>query len=271
MRGKKPVKEARSDPGAGAAPSPGNPPGSRMTMPALPRGRGSIHTAIAEAIGRSIVRGEFPAGAILPNEAKWAAEFKVSRSAVREAIKMLMAKNLIVSRPKIGSRVEAQDRWSLLDHDVLSWYATSPNRAGFLKTLQQFRHIVEPEAAALAAQTRSQAQMDEISSACHDMATAPTLSDRTHADVRFHLAILKASNNELLVPLGVIINSALDNLFVFITREANDLRFAQDLHNNIERNIRLRKVQGARLAVRKLLDHSDEFIRRHLPRNRSGD
>jgi DNA-binding FadR family transcriptional regulator len=74
------------------------------------------------------------------------------------------------------------------------------------------------------------------------------------------LAILRASNNELLVPMGVIINSALDNLFVFITREANDLRFAQDLHNNIERNMRLRKVQGARGAVRKLLNHSDEFI-----------
>ena len=243
-----------------------SPRSSRISVPVLPRGRGSIHTSIAEAIGRSIVRGEFLPGTILPNEAKWAADFKVSRSAVREAIKILMAKNLIVSRPKIGSRVEAKDRWSLLDHDVLSWYATSPERAGFLKSLQQFRHIVEPEAAALAAEYRTEAQMDEITAACRDMATAPTLSDRTQADVRFHLAILKASNNELLVPMGVIINSALDNLFVFITREAKDLRFAQDLHNNIERNIRLRKVQAARVAVRRLLNHSDEFISRHLPR-----
>ena len=112
--------------------------------------------------------------------------------------------------------------------------------------------------------------MAEITAACHGMATAPTLSDRTQADVRFHLAILKASNNDLLVPLGVIINSALDNLFVFITREANDLRFAQDLHNNIERNIRLRKVEGARKAVRKLLKHSDDFIAAHLPRKGRG-
>jgi DNA-binding FadR family transcriptional regulator len=249
---------------------PAAPPGPRISVPVLPRGRGNIHISIAEAIGSSIVRGEFPPGTILPNEAKWAADFMVSRSAVREAIKILMAKNLIVSRPKIGSRVEVKDRWSLLDHDVLSWYATSPDRAGFLKSLQQFRHIVEPEAAALAAQYRTEAQMEEISAACHDMATAPTLSDRTKADVRFHLAILKASNNELLVPMGVIIDSALDNLFVFITREANDLHFAQDLHNNIERNIRLRKVQGARLAVRKLLNHSDDFIARHLPQGMRG-
>jgi DNA-binding FadR family transcriptional regulator len=244
------------------------PVAARLSVPILPRGRGNIHVSIAEAIGRCIVRGEFPPGTILPNEAKWAADFQVSRSAVREAIKILTAKNLIVSRPKIGSRVEVKDRWSLLDHDVLSWYATSHERSGFLKSLQQFRHIVEPEAAALAAQYRTEAQMAEISSACHDMATAPTLSDRTKADVRFHLAILKGSNNELLVPMGVIIDSALDNLFVFITREANDLHFAQDLHNNIERNIRLRKVQGARNAVKKLLKHSDDFIRRHLPASR---
>ncbi|WP_246737557.1 FadR/GntR family transcriptional regulator [Nordella sp. HKS 07] len=246
--------------------SPSHASPARTAPPVLLRGRGNIHTSIAEAIGKSIVQGKFPPGTILPNEAKWAADFKVSRSAVREAIKILMAKNLIVSRPKIGSRVENKERWSLLDHDVLSWYALSPDRAGFLKSLQQFRHIIEPEAAALAAQYRTEAQMDEITSACHDMATAPTLSDRTKADVRFHLAVLKASNNDLLVPMGVIIDSALDNLFVFITREANDLHFAQDLHNNIERNIRLRKVQGARMAVRRLLEHSDDFIRRHLPK-----
>jgi DNA-binding FadR family transcriptional regulator len=262
MRARKETTSVKGKTGNG---KPSAHPAPRISVPVLPRGRGSIHTSIAEAIGQAIVRGEYPPGTILPNEAKWAADFKVSRSAVREAIKMLMAKNLIVSRPKIGSRVESKDRWSLLDHDVLSWYATSPQRAGFLRSLQQFRHIVEPEAAALAAQYRSEDQMAEISSACHDMATAPTLSDRTKADVNFHLAILKASNNELLVPMGVIIDSALDNLFVFITREANDLHFAQDLHNNIERNIRLRKVQGARLAVKKLLKHSDDFIRRHLP------
>lgn len=258
-----PQKEVGPDSGNAAAPR-------HTTIPVLPRGRGNIHTSIAEAIGRSIVRGEIPPGSILPNEAKWASEFKVSRSAVREAIKILMAKNLIVSRPKIGSRVEAKDKWSLLDHDVLSWYATAPDRAGFLKSLQQFRHIIEPEAAALAAECRSEEQMAEITAACHGMATAPTLSDRTQADVRFHLAILKASNNALLVPLGVIINSALDNLFVFITREANDLRFAQDLHNNIERNIRLGKAEGARKAVRKLLEHSDDFIASHLPRKGRG-
>ncbi len=229
--------------------------------PPLKRGSGSVHSSVAEAIGKRIVRGEFLPGTILPNEAKWAADFKVSRSAVREAIKILMAKNLLVSRPKIGSRVEPKESWSLLDHDILTWYATAPNREKFLLSLQQFRYIVEPEAAALAAATHTKEQMQAISEACRDMASAPSLSERTSADVRFHLAILRASNNELLLPLGVIIDQALNNLFVLITRRAKDLHHAQDLHEKIERNIRLRKPQAARLAVRNLLDNSDALIR----------
>jgi DNA-binding FadR family transcriptional regulator len=231
-----------------------------QAIPALKRGSGSVHSSVAEAIGKRIVRGEFPPGSILPNEAKWATDFKVSRSAVREAIKILMAKNLLVSRPKVGSRVEPRERWSLLDHDILTWYATAPNREKFLKSLQQFRYIVEPEAAALAAQFHTEAQMAEISTACQDMATAPTLSLRTEADVRFHVAILRATNNELLLPLGVIIDQALNNLFIFITRQANDLHYAQDLHDKIERSIRNRNPKAARLAVQVLLKNSDDVI-----------
>ncbi|MCA0433753.1 MAG: FadR family transcriptional regulator [Proteobacteria bacterium] len=226
---------------------------------ALPR-NGSAHLAVAEAIGSRIVRGDFPSGSVLPNEARWASDFKVSRSVVREAIKMLAAKSLLTSRPKVGSRVEPRENWNLLDHDVLGWYTAGPDRASILKTIQQFRHIIEPEAAALAAEHRTEAQMELISAACQQMATAPNVAERAGADVRFHLEILKASANELLLPLGVLIDSALRNLFVLITVEAGDLRYAQDLHNNIEKAIRQRKPQAARLAVRRLLENSDHRI-----------
>src|SRR5512138_3654 len=111
----------------------------------------SDHSRIANEIGLRIVRGDHPPGSILPNEARWAEIFSVSRSAVREATKMLMAKSLLTSRPKVGSRVEPRERWNLLDRDVLAWYAASPHREQFLRTVQEFRYIVEPEAAALAA------------------------------------------------------------------------------------------------------------------------
>jgi DNA-binding FadR family transcriptional regulator len=220
----------------------------------------SVHASVANEIGQRIVRGDYPPGAILPNEAKWAETFEVSRSAVREAIKMLMAKSLLSSRPKVGSWVEPRERWNLLDRDVLAWYATSPNRESFLKSVQEFRHIIEPEATALAALRRTDEQMAEISAACREMGEATSLPQRTQADTRFHLAILRASGNELLVPLGALIESALAHLFVFVTREADDLRHAQELHESIEKAIRLRRPEAARNAVRKLLANTDEVI-----------
>jgi DNA-binding FadR family transcriptional regulator len=220
----------------------------------------SVHSAVANEIGLRIVRGDYPPGAILPNEAKWAETFNVSRSAVREAIKMLMAKSLLNSRPKVGSRVEPRERWNLLDRDVLAWYAASPQREKFLKTVQEFRYIVEPEAAALAATRRTEQQMAEIEKACGDMGAATTLSTRTEADTRFHMAILSAAGNELLVPLGVLIESGLDYLFVYITRDTNDLDYAQRLHEDIAHQIRLRRPDKARAAVRKLLGNTDDII-----------
>ncbi len=219
-----------------------------------------VPSSIAGEIGLRIVRGDYPPRSILPNEAQWSQSFGVGRSAVREAIKILMAKGLLVSRPKVGSRVEPRERWNLLDRDVLSWYASAPDKAAFLRTVQEFRYIIEPEATALAAIRRTKAQMSEISSACREMGEAPSLVERTRADTRFHLAILRASGNELLVPLGALIESAFVQLFNFTSRDEGGLHHARKLHENIEKNIRLQRPAAARAAVRKLLANTDKIV-----------
>lgn len=227
----------------------------------MPRMTGSsVHVSVAGEIGLRIVRGDYPPGTILPNEAKWAEIFEVSRSAVREAIKMLMAKGLLSSRPKIGSWVEPKERWNLLDRDVLSWYAASPDRDSFLRAVQELRHMIEPEATALAAERRTEEQMNEISQALLEMGQATSLQQRTESDARFHIAILRASGNDLLVPLGVLIESALNHLFAHVTREGESLRYAQKLHENIEKSIRLQKPNTARNAVRKVLANTDKIL-----------
>lgn len=222
----------------------------------------SAHASVAEANGRRIVGGEFPAGSILPNESAWGTEYGFSRSVVREAIKILSAKVLLTSRPRIGTRVEPRDHWNLLDHDVLDWYTDLPSDDRFLMTLQQFRRMFEPEAAALAAARRSGAEMAVISRACTTMGLAPDMESRGIADVQFHLAILKASGNELLLPLGVLIGSALRKVFVRINAAAGDLLHAQELHVGISNAIARQEPEAARMAVHRLLDNSDVTIRR---------
>ena len=224
----------------------------------------SRHFAAAEEIGSRILRGDFAPGALLPNEAEWCKRLRMSRSAVREAIKMLKAKGLLNSRPKVGTRVEPRARWNLLDRDVLTWYMATPGRDRFLKSVQQMRRIFEPEAAALAAANRDSAQMTAISEACRDMGTASSVESRIEADVRFHLGILSAAGNEFLVPFGFLIESALANVFDYVTRTVGTLRHAQSLHEDIEKAIRRRRPEAARRAARLLLADTDGIIE-HLP------
>lgn len=264
--GKKPAADAggKSDTSAGTGPGRQSPTRTPVEsrIPLTPRvlSGSLVHSQIAGEIGRRIVQGEYPPGTVLPNEAQWSEAFGVSRTAVREAIKMLMAKNLLSSRPKIGSRVEPRDQWNLLDRDVLEWYSDSPERGTYLRAVQEFRYIIEPEAAALAAERRSPEQMAEISRACAEMGSAPNLQSRTKADTRFHVSILRAAGNDLLMPLGVMIGSALEKLFVHVTREANDIRHAQGMHEDIERHIRLQHPEAARRAVKRLLANTDSFL-----------
>jgi DNA-binding FadR family transcriptional regulator len=220
----------------------------------------SVHASVANEIGLRIVRGDYPPGTILPNEAKWSETFEVSRSAVREAIKMLMAKSLLSSRPKIGSWVEPRERWNLLDRDVLAWYCDTVDFTRVARDVQQIRFMIEPEAAALAATNRSTGELGEIEEAFVGMAAAANQDEWNIADVRFHLGILNASGNDFFVPFGRAIESLLANLFMFTTAAARSFNEALPQHEAILKAIRDRKPDAARRAVRRLLDATEQTI-----------
>ena len=233
-------------------------------MPAgkVRRQGGNLHHAVAEDIGARILKGEFAPGTLLPNEAEWCQTYKVSRTAVREAIRMLAAKGLVASRPKIGSRVEPRERWNLLDRDVLGWYGAAMDPEKFLVSIQQMRRIVEPEAAALAARNHTPLQMKAIEEAMEGMRTLKLHEEIVAADVRFHLAILAAAGNEFLVPFGFLIDSALASVFDYTRRRNDDPYYALPLHEAIVTAIRKRNPEQARHAVKRLLADTDSVIAR---------
>ena len=224
--------------------------------------RGSLHRSVAQDIGARILNGEFAPGTLLPNEAEWCKSFGVSRTAVREAIKMLMGKGLIRSRPRIGSRVQPRAEWNLLDRDVLAWYcAAAQQQTHFLAHMQQVREILEPETAALAAANHTPDQMQAIEEAYAEMSAAKTLTAWNDADVRFHFAILLAAGNELLVPLGLVIESALGSMFTYTARQKGDVGRTLPGHQRILAAIRARRPNAARQAVRKLLGDTSRIVR----------
>jgi DNA-binding FadR family transcriptional regulator len=234
---------------------------ARKPAAASPRKKnGSLHRRVAQEIGARILGGEFAPGTLLPNEAEWCETFGVSRTAVREAVKMLMAKGLILSRPKVGSRVQPRAAWNLLDRDVLDWYCAAANPVHFLVHMQEVREILEPETAALAARNRTAEQLAEIEAAFAAMSDSKTLPAWNSADVRFHQAILLAAGNELLVPLGLVIESALGTMFNHTATQREDIGRTLPGHERILTAIRARRPEAARAAVRQLLRQTERIV-----------
>lgn len=222
----------------------------------------SLYDRVASDLGARILGGEFLPGDLLPNEAACGKSYGVSRTAVREAVKMLTAKGLVRSRPKIGSRVQPRTSWNLLDRDVLGWYCAAVNFARFADEVQQLRFMIEPAAAALAAARRNSLELSEIEQAFAEMAASRERESWNRADVKFHLAILNASGNELIIPFGRVIETLLANLFVYTFASAKDPRQSLPLHEGILRNIRDQKVTGARRAVLRLLEDTSATLER---------
>ena len=231
---------------------------------------GKLHSLIARGIGERILGGEFSSGMLLPSEAAWSKTFGASRTAVREAIKTLSAKGLITSRPKVGSRVEPKTRWNLLDRDVLAWHRAATDRKAFLLSTQEFRRIVEPGIAELAARKRTTAQIDALVAALDDMASAKTHADMVQADVQFHEMLLAAANNDLLVPFGILLDETLVNLFDFTTQRNPHVRQALTLHKAIARAVIAGDAALARKAMLALLDDTDDVVANSVKRGTGG-
>jgi DNA-binding FadR family transcriptional regulator len=193
----------------------------------------NLHGQVVNELGRRVVSGAYPAGAVLPNEEQLCQELQVSRTALREAVKVLAAKGLLEARPRIGTRVRVRDQWNLLDPDILAWRCATGADAEFLRHLTELREIIEPAAASLAATSRTPEQLAAIAAALQDMRNAPAVNQWIEADLAFHTAILRATNNPLLMPLAAIIGSALESLLGVTARSAGDFKRALPDHQKV--------------------------------------
>ncbi|KQN92822.1 GntR family transcriptional regulator [Sphingomonas sp. Leaf231] len=173
-----------------------------------------------ETLGRAIVVGDY-VDRSFPNEADIVREHGVSRSVTREAVKMLAAKGLLGARPKQGTFVRPQEAWNLLDPDVLRWLLEREASIDLLRHFNELRVGVEPEAAALAARCASTEQQAAISAGLVRMVAAERGEDDTlDADIAFHVAVLRASNNPFFAQFRDMVSTALRTSIRFTNRIA---------------------------------------------------
>ena len=138
-------------------------------------------------------RGVYPPGSLLPNVPELCERFGVSRTALREAYNLLTAKALIVARPKVGTRVRPRAEWHMFDPDVLAWHLEAGPGLAFVSDLFVLRQMVEPAAAALAAECRSDETIDRIAEAFPRMERfRDGGGGLIEADLDFHMAILES-------------------------------------------------------------------------------
>lgn len=222
----------------------------------------NLHGQIVHTLGRRILRGE-----IRPGDALQAGTaMSASRTALREAIKVLAAKGLVEAKPKIGTRVSPREAWNLLDPDVMAWQHDSVPRRTFLRKLTEVRAVIEPQAAAFAAERADKAAIVALEAAFADMAAAlrqpdgPNVDAFVEADMRFHLTILRACGNDLLEHMTRMVYSSLVVSFRTTSRLPGSARRSLPKHRAILRAISEHEPTAAHAAMRSLVSEAAREI-----------
>jgi DNA-binding FadR family transcriptional regulator len=208
---------------------------------------------VAYELGTAILRGDYAPQAPLPREAELMEQFGVSRTVLREALRTLTSKGLIESRPKVGTRVRARDAWNLLDGDVLEWYSRVAPPMQFALKLQEMREMIEPYAAALAAANHEDTARERLAKAHAAMASAQNVDEWVRADLDFHLCVLAACSNELLIPLGALIERTLEAQLRLNAKRADVFNASMAEHTAVFDAIVTRRAEAARRAMAGLL------------------
>jgi DNA-binding FadR family transcriptional regulator len=216
--------------------------------------RRGLHGAVVHEIGVRIVRGELKPGDTLPDNGL-IDEPAVSRTVLREAIKVLAAKRLVESRPKTGTRVRPRRDWNLLDPDVLAWQIEAGPDADFLGQALELRRMIEPAAARLAAERATDEQIAALYGAYEAMRDAgDDLDAFMEPDLRFHSILLEACRNELLEHMSQIFTAVLRTVFAYSSSSSRAYPKAARRHLAIAKAIEARDPDAAERAVLGLID-----------------
>lgn len=233
----------------------------------------NVHGNTVDFLGEAIVAGRYVEGGSIPPEPVLCEELGVSRTVVRESIKSLVAKGLIHTGPKVGTRVLSADQWNWFDADVIAWQAKAGLTAEFIRDLQDLRRVVEPAAVKLAALRATEGDISRIEAAYAGMRQAVYEGgDYITFDLRFHQGLLAASHNRMLVQMSKALSALLRTSFELSTTKKDGPLSSLPLHRAVLDAVIAKNPVQAERAICVLIDgaHTDiEQIlssRRRLPR-----
>ena len=216
-----------------------------------------VHQQLVKTLAQRILRQEFKPGTLLPPEPELCETLKISRSALREAIKVLSGKGLVTPRPRTGTVVRPRDEWNLLDAELLAWSMELEPSADFVLSLIEARQVIEPAAARFAALRAAENDIAVIETSYKRMSEALAALDFdafNEADIDFHKALLRASHNVVFQKLSTMIGAALAYSFRLTIQRAREPGASLPNHGEVLKRIRLRDADGAYASMARLLD-----------------
>ena len=232
----------------------------------------NVHGNTLDLLGRAIVSGRYAPGSSMPPEPMLCEELGVSRTVVREAVKSLVAKGLVSTGPKVGTRVLPPQQWNWFDPDVVVWQSQAGLTREFLRDLQELRRVVEPAAVRIAAQRATDGDIAAIEEAFAGMKKAVEEGgDYVLHDLRFHQGLLSACHNRMLVQMSKALSALLRTSFEISTTRKDGPRNSLPLHRAVLDAVIARDPERAERAILVLIDGAREDIeavlasRRPLP------
>ncbi len=168
----------------------------------------NLNLQVAREIAVKILSGELKEGSIIPGEIKLCEQFGVSRTALREAIKLLASKGMIESKPKVGTRVCDKNNWNFLDVHLLEWMVGVDTTEDIYMQFLELRRAIEPQACALAAIRATKEQRIELTTTFEKMCEVAenfNAEDWTEIDTEFHRLIFISTGNSFYVPFGNVL------------------------------------------------------------------
>jgi DNA-binding FadR family transcriptional regulator len=231
-----------------------------------PEPRGNLNLKVAAEIGADIVAGRLPVGSLVPSEPELCTRFGVSRTVVREAVKLLCSKGLLKTGSGSGTWVLPTSNWNFLDPTVFAWVKDSDDSEQAIQHLFAFRNAIEPAAAAEAARNARLEQLYALESALEVMEKAKDdFAQWIEGDIAFHTALYIASNNVFMAPLANLFNQYFQMSFRVSSSNQHHQHCLQE-HRDVFEAIRNRDPDAAHRAVRVLLRNADEDVRAVLTR-----